>query len=100
MASSLPTRRLHVGISRSYGGIDVGDEAILEGILGELRVTPLGDVTVFSRSWDSRAELRARIREKVPALRTRARETNELLLGLLEERVAPGAPVLAEARLH
>lgn len=42
-------RRLRVGISGSYGGMNLGDEAILEGILTQLRVTIDADVTVFSR---------------------------------------------------
>jgi polysaccharide pyruvyl transferase CsaB len=41
--------RLQIGISGSYGGMNLGDEAILEGILGELRATVSADVTVFSR---------------------------------------------------
>jgi polysaccharide pyruvyl transferase CsaB len=44
------TRRLNIGISGSYGGMNLGDEAILEGILGELRPTISADVTVFSRN--------------------------------------------------
>jgi polysaccharide pyruvyl transferase CsaB len=42
-------RRLRVGISGSYGGMNLGDEAILEGILTQLRATVEADVTVFSR---------------------------------------------------
>lgn len=44
------TRRLQIGISGSYGGMNLGDEAILEGILGELRASIPADVTVFSRN--------------------------------------------------
>lgn len=44
------TRRLRIGISGSYGGMNLGDEAILEGILGELRASVPADVTVFSRN--------------------------------------------------
>lgn len=44
------TKRLQVGISGSYGGMNLGDEAILEGILGQLRATVPADVTVFSRN--------------------------------------------------
>ena len=43
-------RRLRIGISGSYGGMNLGDEAILEGILGQLRATVPADVTVFSRN--------------------------------------------------
>lgn len=42
-------RRLRIGISGSYGGLNLGDEAILEGMLGELRAALAADVTVFSR---------------------------------------------------
>jgi len=43
-------RRLRIGISGSYGGMNLGDEAILEGILGQLRSTVAAEVTVFSRN--------------------------------------------------
>jgi polysaccharide pyruvyl transferase CsaB len=42
-------RRLRIGISGSYGGMNLGDEAILEGILSQLRATIPADITVFSR---------------------------------------------------
>ncbi|MGN6109261.1 MAG: polysaccharide pyruvyl transferase family protein, partial [Kofleriaceae bacterium] len=42
-------RKLRIGISGSYGGMNMGDEAILEGILGALRATVPAEVTVFSR---------------------------------------------------
>jgi polysaccharide pyruvyl transferase CsaB len=41
--------RYHVGISGSYGGWNIGDEAILEGIVKELRRTGPVSITVFSR---------------------------------------------------
>ncbi len=44
------TRRLRIGISGSYGGMNLGDEAILEGILGQLRASLAADITVFSRN--------------------------------------------------
>jgi len=37
-----------IGISGSYGGMNLGDEAILEGILGQLRASVDAEVTVFS----------------------------------------------------
>ena len=43
-------RRLRIGISGSYGGMNLGDEAILEGILSQLRATLPADITVFSRN--------------------------------------------------
>lgn len=41
-------RRVRIGISGSYGGMNLGDEAILEGILGALRASLEADVIVFS----------------------------------------------------
>ncbi|MFL5300517.1 MAG: polysaccharide pyruvyl transferase family protein [Anaeromyxobacteraceae bacterium] len=40
---------MKIGISGSYGGMNLGDEAILEGMLSQLRATLPADVTVFSR---------------------------------------------------
>lgn len=39
---------VRIGISGSYGGMNLGDEAILEGILGGLRASLEADVIVFS----------------------------------------------------
>ena len=38
-------RRYRIGISGSYGGMNHGDEAILEGILSQLRATISADIT-------------------------------------------------------
>jgi len=38
-----------VGISGSYGGLNLGDEAILEGIIKELRASLSVEITVFTR---------------------------------------------------
>lgn len=43
-------RPFRVGVSGSYGGLNLGDEAILEGILRELRASVPVEVTVFSRN--------------------------------------------------
>jgi polysaccharide pyruvyl transferase CsaB len=42
-------RPFRIGISGSYGGLNLGDEAILEGILSQLRGSLPVEVTVFSR---------------------------------------------------
>jgi polysaccharide pyruvyl transferase CsaB len=44
------SKRLRIGISGSYGGMNLGDEAILDGILNQLRATVSADITVFSRN--------------------------------------------------
>jgi polysaccharide pyruvyl transferase CsaB len=43
-------KRLRIGISGSYGGLNLGDEAILDGILDQLRASIAADITVFSRN--------------------------------------------------
>jgi polysaccharide pyruvyl transferase CsaB len=43
-------RQLRIGISGSYGGMNLGGEAILEGILTQLRATVPAEVTVFSKN--------------------------------------------------
>lgn len=45
-----PDRTLRIGISGSYGGMNLGDEAILEGILSQLRQSFTAEITVFSRN--------------------------------------------------
>jgi polysaccharide pyruvyl transferase CsaB len=44
------SRRLRIGISGSYGGMNLGDEAILDGMLSQLRASMPADITVFSRN--------------------------------------------------
>jgi polysaccharide pyruvyl transferase CsaB len=46
---SKSSQAYRVGISGSYGGLNLGDEAILAGIVGELRGALSVEITVFSR---------------------------------------------------
>ena len=46
------TRTYKVGISGSYGGLNLGDEAILQSIVGQLQRTLPVEITVFSRDAD------------------------------------------------
>lgn len=42
---------LRVGVTGSYGGLNLGDEAILQVVLGEVRrIRPGAEITVFSRN--------------------------------------------------
>ncbi|HEX7069577.1 MAG TPA: polysaccharide pyruvyl transferase family protein [Rhodothermales bacterium] len=41
---------VRVGISGSYGGMNTGDEAILEGIVSQLRASVPAEITVFTRN--------------------------------------------------
>jgi polysaccharide pyruvyl transferase CsaB len=43
------TTPFHIGISGSYGGMNLGDEAILTGIITQLRASIPVEITVFSR---------------------------------------------------
>ncbi len=43
-------RPYHIGIVGSYGGLNLGDEAILAGIIRELRQSVPAEITVFSRN--------------------------------------------------
>jgi polysaccharide pyruvyl transferase CsaB len=45
-------RAFRVGISGSYGGLNLGDEAILKGIVKQLRRSLPVEITVFSRDAD------------------------------------------------
>jgi polysaccharide pyruvyl transferase CsaB len=58
-------RRRRIGISGSYGGMNLGDEAILEGILSQLRAAIPADITVFSRN-PSDTRVRHQIEKAVP----------------------------------
>src|SRR6478752_4239672 len=68
-------RKLRIGISGSYGGMNLGDEAILEGILSQLRATISADITVFSRN---PADTLAR-HQVERAVSTRARTRREMI---------------------
>ena len=63
---------LKIGIAGSYGGLNLGDEAILEGILDQLRPTVDAEVTVFSVNPEDTRD-RHQV-ERVVAVRTLSRE--------------------------
>jgi len=66
--------KYRVAISGSYGGMNLGDEAILEVILRELRATVDADVTVFSQNAKDTEQ-----RHKVRAVPIRELHKNEVL---------------------
>ena len=67
---------LRVGISGSYGGFNLGDEAILQVILDELRRSTPIEITVFSRDvTDTRR--RHRVEHVVELRGTPRREAQE-----------------------
>ena len=96
MRGSAPGRPpFRIGISGSYGGLNLGDEAILEGILRELRASVPAEVTVFSRNAD---DTRARHRvDRVVAVRERSREEVRPEVARLDLLVLGGGGLLYDA---
>ncbi|MFD1545051.1 polysaccharide pyruvyl transferase family protein [Nonomuraea guangzhouensis] len=47
---NIDTQPLRIGISGSYGGMNLGDEAILQAILAQLRASLVAEITVFSHN--------------------------------------------------
>src|SRR4029079_11406378 len=71
----MTNRQYRIGISGSYGGMNHGDEAILEGILSQLRATISAEITVFSRNPEDTLA-----RHQVErAVSTRARTRREMI---------------------
>lgn len=66
----MPKKKEHyrVGISGSYGGWNLGDEAILQGIISRLRESLPVEITVFSRDPEDTL-LRHRIEKALPVRR-------------------------------
>jgi polysaccharide pyruvyl transferase CsaB len=80
MDSSRPP--LRIGISGSYGGMNLGDEAILEGILGRLRATlPEAEVVVFSRN-PADTLARHHVQRAIPVRSLTMRESAQEMRGL------------------
>jgi len=75
------------------------------GLLEHLQIEtpPLASIGIgqliarIDRSWDRREEIRARIRDRLPELKSRARRTNELLLEVLRKREKPDQPLETES---
>jgi polysaccharide pyruvyl transferase WcaK-like protein len=74
------TTRFHVGISGSYGGFNLGDEAILHVLVSQLRESLPVDITVFSRdAQDTRR--RHQVERVVDASSLSRRETQNIVAG-------------------
>jgi polysaccharide pyruvyl transferase CsaB len=65
MASELDKRVFRIGISGSYGGLNLGDEAILQSIVAQLRDAVPCEITVFSREAKDTAA-RHKVERSVP----------------------------------
>lgn len=64
----------------------------------EMETPPLGSISAgqliarIDRSWDTRHEIRAKIRQRLPELQARARQTNQLVTELLTQRAPVTEP--------
>jgi polysaccharide pyruvyl transferase CsaB len=86
-----------VGISGSYGGLNLGDEAILEGILRQLRASLPVEVTVFSRNADDTLK-RHRV-ERAIDVRQRSREQIRPEVARLDLLILGGGGILFDAEV-
>jgi polysaccharide pyruvyl transferase CsaB len=87
-----PEPLYHVGISGSYGGWNIGDEAILEGIVKELRRTGPVAITVFSR--DPEDTTRRHGVERALSPSTLSREELGAEIGALDALIIGGGGIL------
>jgi polysaccharide pyruvyl transferase CsaB len=86
---------LKVGISGSYGGLNLGDEAILHGIVGELRATLPVEVTVFSRNAED-TRVRHQV-ERAVTVRELSREEARPEVARLDVLILGGGGLLYDA---
>jgi polysaccharide pyruvyl transferase CsaB len=94
--------KLRVGISGSYGGLNLGDEAILQSIVAQLRRSapaPL-EVTVFSR--DAADTRRRHDVDRTVPVRTMSRDEILPEIGRLDLLILGGGGILydADARIY
>jgi polysaccharide pyruvyl transferase CsaB len=87
---------LRIGISGSYGGANLGDEAILAGILGQLRNSMDAKVTVFSPNAED-TRMRHRVDRVVP-VRELAREEVRPEIEALDLLILGGGGILYDAK--
>jgi len=90
-------RPFRVGVSGSYGGLNLGDEAILEGILGQLRASLPVEITVFSRNPDD--TLKRHGVERALPVRDMSREQVRPEIARLDLFILGGGGILFDAEV-
>lgn len=91
-------RKFKVGIVGSYGGLNLGDEAILHSIVRQLRETLPVEITVFSRNAeDTRARHRV---DKAIAVRSLTRDEILPEVKALDLLIVGGGGILFDAEAH
>src|SRR5262245_55564001 len=91
---------LRVGISGSYGGLNMGDEAILQSIIAELQRALPVEITVFSRDPED-TQARLRVGRAIP-VRTLSRDEVLPEVERLDLLILGGGGILfdAEAQIY
>lgn len=90
-------KRFHVGITGSYGGLNLGDEAILESIVAQLRQSLDARITVFSRNPD---DTRKRHQpDQVVAVREASRDEILPVIKSLDLLIFGGGGILFDAEV-
>ncbi len=87
-----------IGISGSYGGLNLGDEAILQGIVTQIRATLPAEITVFSRNPEDTLQRHAV--ERVVAVRKLSRDEILPEIRRLDLLVLGGGGILFDAEVH
>jgi polysaccharide pyruvyl transferase CsaB len=86
------SRRFRVGVTGSYGGLNLGDEAILQSIIVQLRASLPVEITVFSRNPDDTLQ-RHDVEHAVP-VRDMTREESRAVVADLDVLVFGGGGIL------
>lgn len=84
-----------IGISGSYGGLNLGDEAILQSMIAQFRATLPAEITVFTR--DPGDTLRRHDVERVVAVRTFSRAEIAPEIERLDLFILGGGGILYDA---
>lgn len=87
-----PAHRFRVGITGSYGGLNLGDEAILKSIIAQLRASLPVEILVFSRNAED--TLRRHDVEQAVPVRDMTREEAKAAVAGLDVLVFGGGGIL------
>ncbi|MCO5166014.1 MAG: polysaccharide pyruvyl transferase family protein [Planctomycetes bacterium] len=87
-----PGERLRIGVSGSYGGLNMGDEAILHALLAQVRGSLTAELTVYTR--DSADTLRRHQVERAVAIRDLSRDEARQEVARLDVLLLGGGGIL------